>query len=93
MNLSEARAVLDLAAISPTPGAVRAAFAAKVRQLHPDTSDGPQEGASMATLQAARDLLLQAVGGGGGACPYCQGRGFVVKGFARVPCPKRCPPT
>jgi hypothetical protein len=64
-SLAEAAAVLGLGG-DRSPAAIRQAFAARVRQVHPDLQGpSPEAGRDLARLVAARDLLLDAATGSG----------------------------
>lgn len=56
---------------------IRAAFARRVKALHPDTATAPGPGVPILELQAARDLLLNGVAQQHNACTLCRGRGMV----------------
>lgn len=59
-----------------TAAEVRASYAMRVRECHPDTGSGPAY-ATMAELQQAKKTLLEALTGQNSACVLCKGRGRV----------------
>lgn len=86
MNRWDALQVLDLEE-GATPEEVRAAFAVMVKASHPDTRGmhvGPQH--TMATLQKARNLLLNTTVSQNNACKLCRGAGIVKSRIGATRC-------
>ena len=96
MNRGEARKLLGLGALQAlTPEIVRAAFAAGVKDAHPDTGMQPSGGAREAgfrikELKEARDILLADLGTRPTLCLMCGGSGWVLHGFKKVRCGRGC---
>lgn len=73
-------AALELLQLRPTydVSTIKAAFARRCRESHPDTFDaGGDPTVTIDALQAARDVLLQAALGMNRACKLCRGVGQV----------------
>lgn len=96
MNLTEAERILGVKA-GASAEAVRAAFYARAKAVHPDTTQAPFF-SSLAVMEAkqARDLLLERAGvtpTSAKPCPVCRGTGIQVIGLRRVPCVRGCDST
>lgn len=91
MRVEQALEVLGLSADELTEQAVRYAFAARVREVHPDTSlESSRDAASQIdTLRMARGLLMTHLATSGTACTACDGRGNVPGRLGVIQC-TRC---
>jgi hypothetical protein len=80
MNPARARELLGLLAAETSVRSIRAAFARRCRECHPDTArfDVPQDRVTaVGVLQQARDVLLEVAASANRACKLCGGRGRV----------------
>ena len=103
MSPDKAAKVLGVA-VGASAEAVRARFAAAVKESHPDTRPdyngppiapplAPIEAHSMATLKEARDVLLARASHSqppAASCPVCRGTGIQAIGLRRFPCVRGC---
>lgn len=79
MTFSEAARTLRVRLDGLTEETLKAAYAARVKALHPDTSSTPsaQAAGSLERCKAARAKLLRYLGRQT-PCPHCEGTGYVV---------------
>jgi hypothetical protein len=83
MKPDEAERLLGLLECEATSlRSVRAAFARRVRECHPDTTPGATaERPLIRDLQMARDVLIERIASQNNACVLCSGRGKVRAGM------------
>jgi DnaJ-class molecular chaperone len=67
---------------------IKAAFARRCKEKHPDTrvGNGPLEFCYIGNLQKARDVLLESAAALNRACKFCKGTGKVQGAIGMQPC-------
>lgn len=78
MTFNEAARFLKVSLRGLTADVVRAAYAARVKDTHPDLNGTvpPDAAAHLARAKAARDKLLRYLGNERVPCPHCNGSGY-----------------
>lgn len=77
MTPAKAMTLLGLPSNDLSEQAVKAAFARRVKEVHPDIASAPSFCTSVSDLKEARDLLLDGMTLQNSACTLCRGDGKV----------------